>query len=330
MNKTDPRVIKTLHRIDEALLDNLKNHDFRKITVDTLCRSARINRSTFYKYYSDKYDLLDNFLNRILSEFSEATISTGFILASPYYNTNEKFIQDFEKMIEFIYGRLEIYRILWTASIDRSIYTEMESIIRQNVNKILQSELSAPPDGKTACYHDLYARLLASNFLTLVRWWVTNQPSISRSDVVSVMEGSIRKAMVFLAKHGLKADPACIVCNRRGNRCHDEDYCIHDQEHGKEGSQICTRKLFCLMCQIQIEEGQRAADNDRKDQTDRDDPHQLLCKRVWFDVQKSGKSYFDFMNRHNHADCKRDHKAQRDARGQVRIQHDFLVRQQDC
>ena len=197
MNKTDPRVIKTLHRIDEALLDNLKNHDFRKITVDTLCRSARINRSTFYKYYSDKYDLLDNFLNRILSEFSEATISTGFILASPYYNTNEKFIQDFEKMIEFIYGRLEIYRILWTASIDRSIYTEMESIIRQNVNKILQSELSAPPDGKTACYHDLYARLLASNFLTLVRWWVTNQPSISRSDVVSVMEGSIRKSLLL-------------------------------------------------------------------------------------------------------------------------------------
>ena len=44
MNKTNPRVIKTLHRIDEALLDNLKNHDFRKITVYTLCRSARINR----------------------------------------------------------------------------------------------------------------------------------------------------------------------------------------------------------------------------------------------------------------------------------------------
>ena len=73
----------------------------------------------------------------------------------------------------------------------------MESIIRQNVNKILQSELSAPPDGKTACYHDLYARLLASNFLTLVRWWVTNQPSISRSDVVSVMEGSIRKSLLL-------------------------------------------------------------------------------------------------------------------------------------
>ena len=64
MNRTDPRVIKTLHRIDESLLENLNHYDFPKITVEMLCNEAKINRSTFYKYYKDKYDLLNDYLNR--------------------------------------------------------------------------------------------------------------------------------------------------------------------------------------------------------------------------------------------------------------------------
>ena len=68
MSKTDPRIIKTLRHIDEALLECLKENEFRKITVDMLCRKALINRSTFYKYYADKYELLNNYLDRVLSE----------------------------------------------------------------------------------------------------------------------------------------------------------------------------------------------------------------------------------------------------------------------
>ena len=53
MNKTDPRVIKTLQHIDDSLLENLSRYNFRKITVEMLCRGAKINRSTFYKYSND-------------------------------------------------------------------------------------------------------------------------------------------------------------------------------------------------------------------------------------------------------------------------------------
>ena len=88
MSKTDPRIIKTLRHIDEALLECLKENEFRKITVDMLCRKALINRSTFYKYYADKYELLNNYLDRVLSEFSEAMATTDFILATPHTIAN--------------------------------------------------------------------------------------------------------------------------------------------------------------------------------------------------------------------------------------------------
>ena len=196
MNKKDPRVIRTLERIDQSLLENLNSYDFRKITVDMLCRSAKINRSTFYKYYTDKYELLDDYLNRVLSEFSEATYSTGFIKISPYDLSSKEYIESFVKMIDYIYRHLDIYRILWNAHFNRSIYKEMEDLIRKNVLKIIQDDITTPPQDKTECYQELYARFFASNFLTLVRWWLANQPFISKCDVLAVMKGSIRNSLL--------------------------------------------------------------------------------------------------------------------------------------
>ena len=74
MAKEDLRVIKTLESIDNALLESLKKLPFNKITVGTLCTKARINRTTFYKHYRDKFDLLDAMIDEALDEeppFSE-------------------------------------------------------------------------------------------------------------------------------------------------------------------------------------------------------------------------------------------------------------------
>ncbi len=66
MNKTDLRMVKALAvkalaQIDRALLECLEQTPLQKLTVDQLCQQAMINRSTFYKYYQDKYDLMDQF-----------------------------------------------------------------------------------------------------------------------------------------------------------------------------------------------------------------------------------------------------------------------------
>ena len=71
MTTKDLRIIKTLQQIDRALLELLNELPFQKITVQLLCERALINRSTFYKYYTDKYDLLDRYLNKILQEFKQ-------------------------------------------------------------------------------------------------------------------------------------------------------------------------------------------------------------------------------------------------------------------
>lgn len=193
MNLEDPRVIKTLQHIDEALLENLDKYEFRKITVDMLCRVAMINRSTFYKYYRDKFELLDSFLNRTLEEFSTATVTTGYILASPYTISSADYIKNFRRTINYIHDHRTVYMILWKATIGRRIYQEMEDIICRNILNTIQGD--PPGTREITPYHDLYARIFASNLMTLVRWWLTNEPAITEKDVESVMEGNMKNGL---------------------------------------------------------------------------------------------------------------------------------------
>ena len=65
MNQQDLRVIKTKKNIEESFLRLLEKKSFSEITVQNILDEALINRSTFYKHYSDKYDLA-----RLLSDVS--------------------------------------------------------------------------------------------------------------------------------------------------------------------------------------------------------------------------------------------------------------------
>ena len=198
MNRTDPRVIKTLHRIDESLLENLNHYDFPKITVEMLCNEAKINRSTFYKYYKDKYDLLNDYLNRTLKEFSEATEKTGFILATPYTIDSKEYLENFRNMIVYIYEHRHIYKTLWKSTLCRPVYQEMENCICNNILLTVQENLDDTI--QITPYHELYSRLFASNLMTLVKWWLKNEPAITLSDVESVMKGNMKSSLFALVK----------------------------------------------------------------------------------------------------------------------------------
>lgn len=57
-HETDPRVIRTRHLLQSALLELLAEKPFQSISVSDLTKRATLNRSTFYLHYLDKFDLL--------------------------------------------------------------------------------------------------------------------------------------------------------------------------------------------------------------------------------------------------------------------------------
>jgi len=64
----DIRVEKTLKAIREAYLEEKKTKSIAEIKVYELCNRARINKSTFYKYYLDVYDLAEKVEEQVVEE----------------------------------------------------------------------------------------------------------------------------------------------------------------------------------------------------------------------------------------------------------------------
>lgn len=86
---------------DHSLLECLADTPFEKITVEQLCRGALINRSTFYKYYTSKYDLMERYLNRALDGFRRQ-VDVAFVNASPRTIQKLVYQKNFENVLENI------------------------------------------------------------------------------------------------------------------------------------------------------------------------------------------------------------------------------------
>ena len=192
MVPTDLRVVKTLHQIDQALLTNLAEMPFDKITVDQLCQTAMVNRSTFYKYYKGKFDLMDQYLSRTLEEFRRQ-MDVAFINASPENIQNLVYQQNFEKALQFMYKHKREYLLLWKIPLEKPVFGTMVQVIHNNILESLTA-----PKGKTANfpqYVDLYAGLFASDMMTMVRWWFYHDGQIGIHEVRDLMRNNMKQGM---------------------------------------------------------------------------------------------------------------------------------------
>ena len=189
MNKQDPRVIKTLRQIDEALLNSLKETSFEKITIEMICKKALINRSTFYKYYEDKYVLLSDFLDRTLSEFREY-VKVDFVMATPYNIDGEIYQSIFRNLIQHVYSKKDTYLVLWHSNPNRNIWLEMTQIIQKRILETLNSTSLIKPENKI--YLDLFATLFASNLMTELEWWLKNDSTITLEDLMRIMTRNMK------------------------------------------------------------------------------------------------------------------------------------------
>lgn len=76
-DKIDRRVIYTKKAIRDSFIELQMQKPIEKISVTEICKSADINRGTFYSHYSDPYKLRESLQNELVSAIEKRIAERG-------------------------------------------------------------------------------------------------------------------------------------------------------------------------------------------------------------------------------------------------------------
>ncbi|MBB1128230.1 TetR/AcrR family transcriptional regulator [Limosilactobacillus balticus] len=89
----DLRILKTKKNIKTTFLKLRQKYPLEKIKVITLCQQALINKSTFYRYYTDIYDLSNQMQQEIIDD-----IGKNFSKTKKSFTNIDDFIEELSQL----------------------------------------------------------------------------------------------------------------------------------------------------------------------------------------------------------------------------------------
>ena len=173
--------MKTL--IINTFFDCLETLDFTQITIGKISDQAMINRSTFYRYFSDKYILRDTIVADIVKDFADH-MEVDFLHMDI---KNKDHTKTLEYSLSHLCTKKRELELLWNQpTLGRNVFDEMIDAGASKVENEIKNHKTITPEKKARA--DWYAKLLVNNYLVTVRWWFAHSDTVSASQITEMME----------------------------------------------------------------------------------------------------------------------------------------------
>lgn len=172
------RVTRTVRDFQNALLTLLETNSFDHLTVDQICNEALLHRSSFYRYFNDKYDLLEQTMDAQISQIADSG------------ELEEDVVKQF---VLYIDGHKDMIRHLASSNSHSSLYTEMLQVFSQvlldrrdhgtkdTVIKALQ-QASNP---------EMMAYVFSGSIIGAFYWWQKNNYDVPTEEFINFAKQSV-------------------------------------------------------------------------------------------------------------------------------------------
>ena len=178
--KIDKRVQKTKHAIYKAFVELLNEKDMNQITITDIAKKANINRKTFYNYYSDTYEVIEEIQNLVVGAFIKNIGTVEFT------NMTDFLTEIFVKFTETVNHDLEFYNLLFKTKNRSYFILKIVDILREYVQKRLE-ETEQLDLRRFKVAVDLYIQGIISVYMN----WFTNSYDYSIEELSSLLTGFI-------------------------------------------------------------------------------------------------------------------------------------------
>lgn len=146
MNKiTDIRVTKTNIAIKKAFIEIMEEEGFSKLNVKKIIDRAKINRSTFYAHYMDKYDLLEKIEDQFLNGLKDIEIPVPEEVIIEKSFSTEYFLTHVEFVISYLKENGKLMTLLMSDKGDPAFSNKLNEVLKQIwLDKKITDKLSIP------------------------------------------------------------------------------------------------------------------------------------------------------------------------------------------
>ena len=159
----DLRVVKTHKAIREAFIMLLSEQEYNDIAIQAILDRAKVNRATFYKYYSGKGDLarqmIDDFKQEVSQLFQDRLNADSQMLQMIMENHSQKLFERRQQMLALWKIRTQ----------DHNLYHDMFLMGKQNFIELAKKQKAT--DYLTAEAIDYQATMMATVFMASLKYF---------------------------------------------------------------------------------------------------------------------------------------------------------------
>jgi AcrR family transcriptional regulator len=163
----DRRVARTRQMLQHALMSLMMKKDYAAITIEEICETADVGRSTFYAHYTSKEDLqrsgIENHLRVLLVDAQRDAAAT------PGHDGRRSLAFSLT-MFEHARGHIDLYRAL----VGGRGGAVALGTIRQILSDLVRDELD-PTIGKKsadAIPRELVVQYVVGAYMAVLTWWL--------------------------------------------------------------------------------------------------------------------------------------------------------------
>ena len=159
----DLRVVKTHKAIREAFIMLLSEQEYNDIAIQAILERAKVNRATFYKYYSGKGDfarqMIDDFKQEVSQLFQDRLNADSQMLQMIMENHSQKLFERRQQMLALWKIRTQ----------DHNLYHDMFLMGKQNFIELAKKQKAT--DYLTAEAIDYQATMMATIFMASFKYY---------------------------------------------------------------------------------------------------------------------------------------------------------------
>jgi len=165
----DPRVRRTLNRIQDAFIALVIEKGYQKLTIQEIVYKADVNRTTFYRQFRDKEDLLQVVIENMVEDmFTEIDSPTHIAHGEMLYLRTAQLANLFNRALD--------YQDVFNTMLDEEGTPLFRSMFVKQFERILYERIEKSGfDIESSSFPiSLVVSFISNSYIAVLHWWLSH------------------------------------------------------------------------------------------------------------------------------------------------------------